>query len=319
VIVDDRWLGWRTFALGDAPPPAANANGHAAAAGDGTAVTAEQVLRDLTKHLQANLTMSQLTGMQADLEAARTNRELAPQKLLLETITALITKAGAPVPSNDRIVDLLMQQLQTLQAELRDMRTAAMNAGKPATTSGVTEIAENFKALAGAAELIGFSRAPAGRDRSGSFWTPDTVKGIVDSAAPVLGRGLDLVQRVIESKLAGAAVPALSAPGGPTVAKEPGKIELPPEFRENVDFLLQALRSRDFKTVAWMLENVFVNPLTGEPVVPIDPDVNPLAYVFKIRPFAPQINDLRAELVDFLAWVKAPRAAAEAAPPAEAK
>jgi len=125
VIVGQRTFAWRVYKFGDVPDPVgANGNGHAI---DPNAVTADEALRQVVGHLRTGLTSAQLSGMLADLESARANRELAPMKHMTDLIAAVIGKIGAPAPApgNDRIVDLLIAELKEARQDMREIRAAA--------------------------------------------------------------------------------------------------------------------------------------------------------------------------------------------------
>jgi hypothetical protein len=276
----------------------------------------------MTEAIRSRLTSDQLSGLVVDLEAARTNRELAPQRMFIELVTKVLEKAGTPAappassPERDRMIDFLTKELEATRAEMRQARPAASGDG----IQGLTALTATVKGVMEAGELLGMKRggSPAAATAA-SLWSPDSVKTMLEGFAPVAGRIMDLV----DYKLSGG---ALRAPGGADVKPSPEAAALQQRaieqaraaeqaMREQVDFLLEALRTQDFATVYWMLTNAFVRE-DGEPLVAIDPDVNPLAYVLKLKPIAPKINELRSEVALFLKWVgerRAEEAAAEQA------
>lgn len=281
--------------------PAPNGNGH----GDATGVTAEEITRQVSRTLQSTLNTQQLSAMLRDLETTRNDRELGPAKMLVELVGTVLAKAGTPPPGNDRLTDLLITELKDLKQELREVRTAASATTSPGAGAGAAtpagKLAEDIRGVIAAAELLGLKPLSPAAPAS-SLWTPEAVKCAIDAAAPILNRVTDLVQlRLLPGGAPPAASPALPAPGGTTVDQSPPPVN--PAIAEQIAFFLEALRTRDFPTVLWSLENLFVGP-DGAPLVTIDPDVNPLAYVLKLKPFAPKIDELRGEVADFLKWVR---------------
>jgi len=278
-----------------------------AEARDETAVTAGQTMRDLASHLKASLSTAQLSNLMADLEMARTNRELAPVRVMVDMMQKMVDKVGAPNPGNDRLVELLIGNLAEVRAELRETRQAATPA--PASTNAVSKLGEDIKAFTAAADLLGLRKtdgAGAGAAPS-SLWTPDAFKTALEAAAPIVGRFADLIEARMGVTRPAAAAP--TAPGRTAMGQTPQiPAEVDAAVKEQLDFFLEALRSRDFPTVRWMLENTFVDPL-GAPIVQIDPDVNPIAYVLKLKPLAPKIDELRGEVKAFLDWIREGRAA----------
>lgn len=307
--INGYWVAQRQFPFGDFDEGRIKGGARPATSESASQeLDPKQMMKEMLEEMKQEVALGNLTTLRADQEQSRLNRLMLPMQMM----TALMDKMGQRPPEDgtaaklyEKLLDQMRDEVKTLREDLRAVRTAPI----PPAESDIKRFTDQVQAVTTLAAQLGMARvAEAAGAAPASVWTPADVKSVIDGASPILAPLFVALGRIIDAKATqvisqGASLSTgTSSAAAVTGGTMPQPPEFPPEVKDSIGIMLESLRTRDFETVLWVLENVFVNP-DGSPIIEPNPKINPLALVVRLRMLAPEFDGLRAEVADFLKFV----------------
>lgn len=265
-------------------------------------------LAEIQHTLKQRIEMDNVLAVKRKLEAeekqATTQAELAPIKIMSEMVGTMVTmmQALAAAPKQDSalatllpILTGMMTSMQTQMIEVMRLATTRPEGGGGLGTTARTllTLVKDFREAFGGD--LGQVLAGGGTD-----WSK-----IVEVAAPV---AQELIATARAVRGAPPADPAAAGPkavtagqGGPDVPQGKTLEQILAEKKDQIDVVVDALRTADFDTVFGVLA---IDPVLAEMVLArLNPKMNGVALAIVLKQFDPRFDGLRAELTAFLKWL----------------
>jgi hypothetical protein len=270
-----------------------------------------QIVAALNERVAVESAVAALNGVQAKKETETLERDTAPMRMMTEMMTGMmglareVMAARQPVPAMlgaDPFTQFLLSQVTSLQERLsqppkerdpgamfklldtiNDVLVKSLNTTLPALLTGAKDDAPS--GMMGVIQGVMAGLQPHIED----------ILGLLKARAsqPAAPRRADVIPFPYARRVE---LPATATPEETTVAQTPG---LPPEWKAVVDALVDALMTKNFRTVDAFLNNP---PLRGQ--INLDPEVPASAYVAMLQIMDPRFKDLGPAIAEYLLYLQ---------------